>query len=57
MICLFQSKPKDRIVHILQLNGWKSDEMLPPSTSVMLQFWQETERLYSGNGPIVVTCL
>ncbi|XP_023724351.1 receptor-type tyrosine-protein phosphatase epsilon isoform X3 [Cryptotermes secundus] len=51
------SKPKDRIVHILQLNGWKSNEMLPPSTSVMLQFWHETERLYGGNGPIVVTCL
>ncbi|PNF16235.1 hypothetical protein B7P43_G14917 [Cryptotermes secundus] len=52
-----KSKPKDRIVHILQLNGWKSNEMLPPSTSVMLQFWHETERLYGGNGPIVVTCL
>lgn len=55
--CLFQVKIQDKIIHILHLKGWKSSEMLPPAASVMLELWQETERLYSGKEPIVVTCL
>ncbi|XP_069703999.1 receptor-type tyrosine-protein phosphatase S-like isoform X2 [Periplaneta americana] len=51
------STTEDKTVQILQLKGWKSDETLPPSTSVVLELWQETERLYNGKGPIVVTCL
>lgn len=54
---LFQVKIQDKIIHILELKGWQSNEMLPPSASVMLELWQETERLYSGKEPIVVTCL
>jgi hypothetical protein len=55
--CLFQVKTQDKIIHILHLKGWKSNEMLPPSASVMLELWQETERLYSGKEPVIVTCL
>ncbi|GFG28415.1 hypothetical protein Cfor_12634 [Coptotermes formosanus] len=50
-------KTQDKIIHILHLKGWKSNEMLPPSASVMLELWQETERLYSGKEPVIVTCL
>jgi protein tyrosine phosphatase len=50
-------KIQDKIIHILHLKGWQSNEMLPPSASVMLELWQETERLCSGKEPIVVTCL
>ncbi|KDQ96751.1 Receptor-type tyrosine-protein phosphatase T [Zootermopsis nevadensis] len=51
------SNTQDKIIHILQLNGWKSGEMLPPSTTMILELWEETERRHSGKGPIVVTCL
>ncbi|PSN51469.1 Receptor-type tyrosine-protein phosphatase T [Blattella germanica] len=46
-----------RLVNVLHLKDWQSDENLPPSTSVILELWQEAERLCSGKDPIAVCCL
>ncbi|KAJ9599650.1 hypothetical protein L9F63_026501, partial [Diploptera punctata] len=52
------SQPEDesRTVHILELRDWRSDDKLPPSTSVILELWQETERLSTASDPILVCC-
>ncbi|XP_069704006.1 uncharacterized protein [Periplaneta americana] len=57
MNCYATNTDNEKKVNILHLKGWKSDEELPPSAFVILELWQEAERLYNGNGPIVVTCL
>ncbi|PSN51499.1 hypothetical protein C0J52_00744 [Blattella germanica] len=44
-------------VRVLHLKGWKAQDQLPPSPDVIIELWQEAERLYKGKQPMVVCCL
>ncbi|PSN51501.1 Receptor-type tyrosine-protein phosphatase epsilon [Blattella germanica] len=53
----YRGPTESTTVRVLHLKGWKAQDQLPPSPDVIIELWQEAERLYKGKQPMVVCCL